>query len=163
MRYPKGYLVSIGGAEDKGDETRERENGLKFLKNGILSDVVALLKGDEPTIVIITSASSVPEESFQSYQKAFTQLGNVRVRHLEVRDIEAANDKKTIELLQACSGVMFSGGDQERLISLLGGTAVCQVLKERYEQDAVVIAGASAGAAAMSAVMMNGGDSEKAN
>ena len=57
---------------------------------------------------------------------------------------------------------MFSGGDQARLTSILGGSALCRILKERYLDDPFVIAGTSAGAAAMSASMMNGGSTEQA-
>jgi cyanophycinase len=57
---------------------------------------------------------------------------------------------------------MFSGGDQARLTAILGGTALSQLLKQCYQQDHFVIAGTSAGAAAMSATMMNGGSTEDA-
>ena len=36
MQYPKGYLIAVGGAEDKGSEIeRERQNSLDFFKEGI--------------------------------------------------------------------------------------------------------------------------------
>jgi len=161
MQYPKGHLVSIGGAEDKGD-AQDNENSLDFLKNGILKSVVDLLRGKERTIEIITTATETPDDSYKNYKKAFTELGCVGVGHLNIRDREAANDKKIIQRLERCSGVMFSGGDQARLTSILGGTALCQLLKERYQQDHIVVAGTSAGAAAMSATMMNGGSTEDA-
>jgi cyanophycinase len=162
MQYPKGYLVSIGGAEDKGNNGQDKENSLDFLKNGILKTVVDLLKGSDPTLEIITTATSTPDESYKNYKRAFTQLGCVSVGHLNIRDREAANDKKVIQRLERCSGVMFSGGDQARLTAILGGTALSRLLKECYKQDQFVIAGTSAGAAAMSATMMNGGSTEDA-
>jgi cyanophycinase len=74
MSYPRGYLVSIGGAEDKGKETeQERENSLDFLENGILKEVVSLLK-KSPTIEVITTAGRHPEESFTNYERAFPSL-----------------------------------------------------------------------------------------
>ncbi|MDQ3278629.1 MAG: cyanophycinase [Bacteroidota bacterium] len=167
MQYPKGYLVSIGGAEDKGDTSQkeksdEKENTLDFLRNGILKKVVDLLKSNKPEIEIITTATGSPEESYNNYKKAFTELGCISVGHLDIRDREAANDKKLIERVESCSGVMFSGGDQARLTSILGGTSLCQILKERYKNEQFVIAGTSAGAAAMSATMMNGGSTQDA-
>ncbi len=45
---------------------------------------------------------------------------------------------------------------------MLGGTALLKTIKERYQNEPFVIAGTSAGAAAMSANMMNGGTTQKA-
>jgi cyanophycinase len=164
MNYPKGYLVSIGGAEDKGDERAvEKENSLDFLENGILKNVVALMQGDEPCIEIITTATSYPLDSYRNYKEAFEQLGCVQVGHLDLRDRAAASTDEVIERIRKCNGVMFSGGDQSRLSAVLGGSALCRILKQRYQEEQFVIAGTSAGAAAMSATMMNGGSTEKAN
>ena len=164
MDYPKGYLVSIGGAEDKGSELEQaKENSMDFLKNGILRSVVELMQGDMPCIEIITTATSYPKDSYRNYKEAFEQLGCVNIGHLDLRDREAANNPDIIERITNCNGVMFSGGDQSRLSSVLGGTQLCRILKERYEEEHFVIAGTSAGAAAMSATMMKGGSTERAN
>ena len=43
MQHPKGFLIAIGGAEDKGtEEERERQNSLDFFKEGILSKIIEL-------------------------------------------------------------------------------------------------------------------------
>ncbi len=164
MNQYRGFLVSIGGAEDKGNEQSEdKENSLEFLKNGILKDVVELMHGNEPTIEVITTATAYPEDSYNNYKNAFEQLGCMQVGHLNLRSREAANSEEIIERIRKCNGVMFSGGDQARLSAVLGGTDLCRILKERYWKEHFVIAGTSAGAAAMSAAMMNGGSTEKAN
>ena len=164
MNNPKGYLVSIGGAENKGDEKeREKENSLDFLKNGILKTVVELMKQKQPSIEIITTATSSPIDSYQNYKSAFEQLGCIQVGHLDLRDRASANKEAVMERIRQCDGVMFSGGDQAHLSAVLGGTPLCRMLKERYQDDHFVIAGTSAGAAAMSATMMNGGSTERAN
>lgn len=162
MKLPKGYLVSIGGAEDKVDQ-REEKGGFNFKNHGILKNVVELMKGKEPSIEIITTATAYPEESYKNYKKAYSELGCQSVGHLNIRDRETANDKKTIQRLEKCNGVMFSGGDQARLCAVLGGTILLELLKERYAAEHFVIAGTSAGAAAMSTTMMNGGVAEKAH
>lgn len=162
MTYPKGYLVAIGGAEDKGDEKeQEKENGLDFLENGILKDLVDLLKRNQ-SIEIITTATSYPEDAYKNYQRAFSELGCITVGHINVRNREEANDPKYLKRLETCGGVFFSGGEQAKLSAILGGTQLLSILKERYEKEPFVIAGTSAGAAAMSGVMMNGGSEEKA-
>ncbi|OLY90636.1 cyanophycinase [Cnuella takakiae] len=164
MKQHKGYLVSIGGAEDKSEQQSEdKENSLDFLESGILKNVVELMQGKEPSIEVITTATARPDESFRNYKEAFEQLGCVHVGHLDLRDREAANEEAVMERIRNCNGVMFSGGDQARLSAVLGGSLLCRTLKQRYQQEHFVIAGTSAGAAAMSAAMMNGGSTEKAN
>ncbi len=75
MECSKGHLVSIGGAEDKGNE--EKENSLDFLENGILKNIVDLMGGEQPGIEIITTATSYPLDSYRNYRDAFSQLGCV--------------------------------------------------------------------------------------
>lgn len=164
MQHPKGYLIAVGGAEDKGSEREnERQNSLDFFTQGILNEIVALAgKKNEPKIEVVTSASSIPDEVGQIYKKAFRKLGCIEIGHLKITKREEADSKKTLERLEKCNCLLFSGGDQVRLCSLLGGTEFMDILRERYETEHFVIAGTSAGAAAMSNTMICGGDETKA-
>lgn len=164
MQHPKGYLIAIGGAEDKGtDEEKERQNSLDFFKEGILQKILDLSgKKSEPRIEVITTASSIPDEVAQAYKKAFKKLGCIDIGHLKITNREEADSKKVIERLEKCNCILFSGGDQLRLCSVLGGTEFMDILRERYESEPFVIAGTSAGAAAMSNTMICGGDETKA-
>jgi len=58
---------------------------------------------------------------------------------------------------------MFSGGKQLKLGTLLGGTKILSEIKKRYiEEENFVVAGTSAGAAAMSNTMIISGSSTEA-
>ena len=164
MQYPKGYLIAVGGAEDKGSEIeRERQNSLDFFREGILNQIVELAgKKSDPKIELITTASSIPDEVASIYKKAFRKLGPIEIGHLKILKREDADAKKTLERLEKCNCILFSGGDQLRLSSVLGGTEFLDILHERYEKEHFVIAGTSAGAAAMSNSMICGGDETKA-
>jgi cyanophycinase len=164
MQHPKGYLIAIGGAEDKGsEEEKERQNSLDFFTQGILNEIVGLAgKKADPKIEVVTSASSIPDEVGQVYKKAFRKLGCIEIGHLKIPKREDADSKKTLERLEKCNCILFSGGDQLRLCSTLGGTEFMDILRERYEREHFVIAGTSAGAAAMSNTMICGGDETKA-
>jgi cyanophycinase len=163
MQHPKGYLIAIGGAEDKGSEAeRERQNSLDFFKEGILQQIVDLAgKKSTPKVEIITTASSIPEEVAQVYKRAFKKLG-VDISHLKITKRDEADQKKTLERLEKCNCILFSGGDQLRLCSVLGGTDFLDIARERYYTEHFVIAGTSAGAAAMGQTMIAGGDECKA-
>lgn len=164
MQHPKGYLIAVGGAEDKGPEKeRERQNSLDFFKEGILNQIVGLAsKKGEAKIEVVTTASSIPNEVGRAYQHAFRKLGCVEIGHLKIMSRELADSKKTLERLHKCNCILFSGGDQVRLSSIIGGTEFLDVLRERYMNEPFVIAGTSAGAAAMSNTMICGGDETKA-
>ncbi|RYZ47575.1 MAG: cyanophycinase, partial [Chitinophagaceae bacterium] len=164
MQLPKGVLIAVGGAEDKGsDEEKERQNSLDFFKQGILNEIVGICgKKSEPKIEVVTTASSIPDEVAQVYKKSFKKLGCIDIGHLKITRREEADSKKILERLEKCNCILFSGGDQLRLCSVLGGTEFMDILRERYETEHFVIAGTSAGAAAMSNTMICGGDETKA-
>jgi cyanophycinase len=96
------------------------------------------------------------------YKKAFRKLGCIEIGHMKITRREDADSKKILERLEKCNCILFSGGDQLRLCSLLGGTEFLDIMRERYASEHFVIAGTSAGAAAMSNTMICGGDETKA-
>lgn len=163
MEVPKGVLIAIGGAEDKGaEERRNFRSNIDFFKEGILKQITDFAgKKNEPRIEIITTASSIPDEVAQLYKKAFKQL-DIESGHLKISTREEADLPKNIERLQKCNCLLFSGGDQLKLCSILGGTDFIDIVRERYINDHFIIAGTSAGAAAMSNTMISGGEEEKA-
>jgi len=140
----RGPLLIIGGAERRGTT--------------ILSRFVALAGGPDARIVVIAAASGEPEPLEAEYTSAFAGLGGGSVRALRLATREQANDPATAEILGAATGVFFTGGDQRRLTSVLGGTRTDSLLQERVAAGAVVLAGTSAGAAMMSGTMIVGGD-----
>src|SRR5690349_13770844 len=149
MNHPKGILIAIGGAEEKGlSEDMDPIKHPNFFKEGILRKILDLAgKKEEPKIEIVTTASSIPDEVGRTYKKAFKKLGGIEVGHLKITSRDDAENKKTLERLETCNCIFFSGGDQLRLCSVLGGTRFLSLLKERYQHEYFVIAGTSAGAA----------------
>ncbi len=168
MNTPKGKLISIGGAEDKGTEP---ENGyahsnksLNFFELGILKRFVEELGGSDKKIEVITTASSIPKEVGQNYIDAFGKIGCTRAGVMNIKNREDVQNPEYIQRVKDCDGIMFSGGDQLRLTSIFGGTEIYQILHERYwNESTFVIAGTSAGAMAMSNTMIYSGKSELAH
>jgi cyanophycinase len=150
----KGKLVVIGGAVDKGSFTEidfddNVEKNLNFFEKGILRRIIDESSLKELSIIeIITTASKIPKTVGPEYKRAFEFLGckNVNVMHIENREI--ANSEEIIERLTLSNIVMFTGGDQLRLTSILGGTKFHDILLDKYQNEDFVYAGTSAGAAA---------------
>ncbi|WP_350343724.1 cyanophycinase [Proteinivorax tanatarense] len=147
MEKIEGNLLIIGGAEDKEKDCT------------ILREFVKLAGSGEAKIVIMPTAADQPEAVGKLYNSLFKDLG---VRDVEVLKIESRYDafsKVAQKTIEEATGVFFTGGDQLKITSLLGGTPVDFSLQRAYKSG-VVIAGTSAGAAAMSATMIIGGNSD---
>ena len=138
----KGRLLIIGGAEDK---TGEME---------ILREAVRLVGGGR--MVVMTTATEHPEEAGTAYRALFLGLGAKEVEALRVDTRREASGPEAPNALRRADAVFFTGGDQLRITSILGGTATYQALHEAYRRGAL-IAGTSAGASALSSTMITDG------
>lgn len=167
MKLPQGYLVSVGGAEDKGTDLEKgiiERNRLNFFELGILHNIISLAKNHgDPIVEVITTASSIPLEVSEKYREAFAKLGCQNVGHINIRNREDAMNPEFIERVKACNCLMFSGGNQLRLSSIFGGTEFLEIVKDRYMNEHFVIAGTSAGAMAMSNTMIYEGSADRAH
>jgi len=164
----KGKLIIIGGAVDKGSFTeanfdRHATNNLNFFEKGILKRILNESRlGKESRIEVITTASSVPHEVGAEYIKAFNYLGADNVDVLYIQNREEALRGEVVERVKRADVVMFTGGDQLRLTSMLGGTELHDVLLDKYFNEEFIYAGTSAGAAAASGSMIYQGSSKEA-
>ena len=157
----KGTLIPIGGNEDKGNGESERYT-LEYIQEGILSRVVKESGGREAMIVVIPTASSIPVEVSRNYREAFDVLGCENIHVMDIRSREDAEDPEYLELMKKANCVMFSGGDQSKIVDYIGGTKLDRIIKDRYTNENFVIAGTSAGAMCMSEEMITGGGIQEA-
>ena len=168
MYYIRGKLIIIGGAVDKGsfsegDMDENVANNLNFFETGILKRILNEAKGkDDARIEIITTASKIPKIIGPEYVKALNYLGATNVGVLEIDSREKAGQQDTLDRLQKADVVIFTGGDQLRLSSILGGTAFHDMLLHKYKHEDFIYAGTSAGAAAASSNMIYQGSSHEA-
>jgi cyanophycinase len=137
-----GPLVVIGGAEEKQGDC------------AVLSTFLRLAGGPEARIVVLTVASEEPHVVGPTYSSTFERLGAASV---EVVDIESRDEAhQAAGAIEQATGVFFTGGDQRRIATLLGGTAADVALR-RLHAGGAVSGGTSAGASAMSGNMILGG------
>ncbi len=156
----KGTLIPIGGNEDKGLDQSESYT-LDFIEDSILSHVVREAGGTDANIVVIPTASSIPAEVANNYLHGFDKLGCTNINVLDIRKRAQSDTAESIKMLEEADAVMFSGGDQSKIVKRIGGTKVHQLLSDRYTNENFVIAGTSAGAMAMSKEMVAGGSSQE--
>src|SRR5436190_10480114 len=166
MIVPKGKLIAVGGAEDKGADSETGEihrNNLNFFELQILRRVVEEAGGINARIEIITTASTIPYEVGENYMNAFGKIGCVNVGVMHIRNRQDTANSEYIERIKVCDAVMFSGGNQLRLSVTDGGTEFLSIIKKRYREENFVIAGTSAGAMAMSNTMIYEGNAARAH
>ncbi len=164
----KGKLIIVGGAVDKGSFTEDNIdhtalNNLNFFETGILRRILTESKHKEDSkIEVVTTASKIPREIGPEYLKALDYLGakNVDVLYIEKR--EQGSDQEFLARLKTADVVIFTGGDQLRLTSILGGTPFHDILLDKYHNEEFIYVGTSAGAAAASNNMIYQGSSGEA-
>lgn len=163
---PRGKLIVIGGAVDTGSFTEKNykkdASNLNFFEEGILKRIITeSVNGSKSRIEIIPTASQMPVEVGAEYVKAFSYLDahNADVLFISTRD--EANDPAMIQRLANADVVVFTGGDQLRLTSILGGTDFHHLLLKKYRETEFLLAGTSAGAAACSNNMIYQGSASE--
>lgn len=140
----RGTLIIIGGHEDhEGDKV-------------ILKEVASHVRNGK--LVLATIASHEPEGYLEKYQQSFADLGVGEVTELYVEDRMEAGDEAKLKALDEVEAVFFSGGDQLRITSQIGGTPIFDRVMDIYRNGGV-IAGTSAGASMMSDTMLVKGSS----
>ncbi len=149
MNLGKTRLIIIGGAEDK-------KNSKVILKE--ISDIILSKNGN---LVIAPTASQIPDEIENIYLNVFKELGIEKIRVLNIKDRSDAYKEENIEMIRNADLVFFTGGDQLRITSVLGGTPIYKELDERFDAGCI-FAGTSAGASVMSEVMISHGDGKNA-
>ncbi|NNC84026.1 MAG: cyanophycinase [Flavobacteriales bacterium] len=159
MTGKEGVLIPIGGSEDRGDEENPR---LPFKEKGVLKHVLSQANGVDSRVVVVTSASSIPDEVFAQYKFGFELLGCRDVKHWHITDKSQCEDEEVLADFSAAHVIFFSGGNQSKLPKRMGRTSLSKLLRRRYAKDSLVIAGTSAGAMAMSQEMIAGGSASEA-
>lgn len=159
---PKGRLLIIGGAEDKANEPADMmDKNKEFIRYEILSELLPSAR--DKRIEMITTGSAMQEEVKEVYQKAFHQIGFDNIDFIPIKERAEAHNEDYIQRAKEAGVIFFTGGDQFRLSTILGGTPIVEIIKKRYRKDAdFIVAGTSAGAMIMSSVMISQGGLEEA-
>ena len=139
----RGYLVPIGGAEDKAT------------KPTILKRFTEICGGADARIVVIPTASRL-DDTGRMYKKLFKRLGAGLVSYIPITSREDCDNPDYADECDQATGIFITGGNQLRLSTILGGTAVAQAIR-RGNAAGVHVAGTSAGASIMAEHMMAGG------
>src|SRR5215475_68680 len=140
----RGWIVAIGGAENKENDRR------------ILERFVARSGGARADIVVIPTASRM-HETGPRYERLFGDIGAARVTVMDFDTRRDCMEPGRLSRLEEATGIFFTGGNQLRLTTLLGGTPVAKVIRAANAHG-VTVGGTSAGASILSEHMIAAGD-----
>jgi len=146
----KGSLIIIGGHEDKSNERT------------ILKEVAKPISHSKKNLLIVTVATHLPKEVADEYKKVFNDLGVENIEVLDIRTRSDAYDENNLKKLHDASVVFFTGGDQLRITSQIGGSPISIGIRELVRGGGTVV-GTSAGAAAMPDTMLFAGPSDESH
>jgi len=140
----RGWIIPIGGAENKENDRH------------ILERFVKVSGGSDADIVVIPTASRMAETG-PRYERLFTEIGAARVTSMDFDTRRDCQEPGRLQRLEEASGIFFTGGNQLRLTTLLGGTPVAKLIRIRNAHG-VAVGGTSAGASILSEHMIAFGD-----
>src|SRR5579863_1732501 len=140
----RGWIVPIGGAENKENDRH------------ILERFIRVSGGANANIVVIPTASRM-HETGPRYEEIFKELGAPQVTVMDFDTRRDCHEAGRLERLDQASGIFFTGGNQLRLTTLLGGTPVAKLIRARNARG-VTVGGTSAGASILSEHMIAAGD-----
>ena len=145
----RGSLFAIGGREARREQL------------AVLERFMHECGGLTAELLVLSAASSEPQDMVAKYKAAFGSLGahNVSFFHQDHR--EEAEDPALLAAVDRSDGVFFTGGNQLRLVTTLAGTSLEARLRQRHAAG-LTLGGTSAGASAMSAVMIARGTGRSA-
>ena len=132
----RGWIIPIGGAEEKEND------------RAILARFVELCGGADADIVVIPTASRL-NATGPRYVEIFNSLGVAKVTVMDFDTRRDADEPRRVERIHEATGVFFTGGNQLRLGTLLGGTAVAKAIRI-CNASCMHVAGTSPGAAFLS-------------
>lgn len=131
----RGWIVPIGGAEEKVGDT------------DILRRFLTVCGGSDAKIAIIPTASRL-DETGPTYVELFESLGASAATSLPYKNRKDTEREDWLATLERATGIFFTGGNQLRLSTVLGGTSVAQQVR-RLNASGTAVGGTSAGAAIM--------------
>ena len=140
----RGYLVAVGGAEDKVGPA------------DILRRFVDVAGGEHARIAIIPTASKMSDTG-ERYEKIFRGLGVDSAHAVPFASREDAARESFLKKLEGVTGIFLTGGNQLRISTILGGTPAAKAIR-RLHADGTAVGGTSAGAAILSEHMIASGN-----
>ena len=138
--HTRGWIVPVGGAEDKAQDAV------------ILRRFIEVSGGSAARVAIIPTASRMPDTG-PRYEQIFKHLGAHSATSIPFETRADAEREDLLDRLEQATCIFLTGGNQLQLSTILGGTQVARAIR-RLNARGVTVGGTSAGAAILSEHMI---------
>ena len=115
-------ILAIGGAEDK---VHGRENSASVFLSGLV--------GIRLILALFLALSRDPIAIAGRYRTIFEDMGATAIEVMDIRDRSQGEDPSWKTVVESCTGVFITGGDQVRLCGLLADTPLVDLLRQRAQ------------------------------
>lgn len=137
----RGWIIPIGG---------------RIESPALLERFVAVAGGRRAAICVIATASG-ESDTGALYESRIRDAGAHDVKVLPLDRRSDCDDGDWLARLARADGIFFTGGNQGRLGTVLGGTPVAELIRRRNATEGLAVCGSSAGAAFLPVHMIAGG------
>jgi cyanophycinase len=129
----RGWIIPVGGGEKK------------VRSSPILRKLVELSGDSEARMVIVPTASQLDDAGDRT-RDVFREMGVQDIQIVDLATREDCEDPVLLDHLKKATGIFFTGGNQLRLSTTIGGTSAAKLIRANNARG-VHVAGTSAGAA----------------
>ncbi len=129
----RGWIIPVGGGEKK------------VRSSPILRKLVELSGDREARMVIVPTASQLDDAGDRT-RDVFREMGVQDIQIVDLATREDCEDPVLLDHLKKATGIFFTGGNQLRLSTTIGGTSAAKLIRANNARG-VHVAGTSAGAA----------------
>ena len=112
----RGWIVPIGGGEEKLNNPR------------ILKRFLDLCGGRDANLLVIPTASQLADTGSR-YEDIFSELGAGRVESMDFDTRRDCHEPNRLERIAEATGIFFTGGNQLRLSTIIGGTPAARLIR----------------------------------
>ncbi|MDQ3519807.1 MAG: cyanophycinase [Gemmatimonadota bacterium] len=162
---PNSPLAAVEAAPRR--RSNEAAGSLVLIGGGCTADgdalatFVRMCKADEGArIVGLTTASADPVGSAVAWKADLAVAGANNVEFPIVDRRARAQHQDVADMIRDAPGIFLGGGDQVQLVATISGSKVGHAIRDAYRAGAIVC-GTSAGAAALTEVILAGGEPDE--
>ncbi len=159
---PKGKLLIIGGEDICGTALPDMISCKDQIKHLELLQELLPKNKRSLSIEVLTTSTEVHGEIKKSYTDVFTKAGFSNVGFINIINKEDARKEEYENRIALAGSILFCGSDQFCIASLLGGTGIEQIIRDKFTHDKdFIIVGFNAGASAITNFMIWSGGKEE--
>ena len=152
---PTGTLLLVGQLIRNRDGADLQAMEQSILMTKILTSFIKLIDTQVPVIEIITSPGlRDPVHYFWTIKRQLEKIRSCSVNHIHLFQYQEKCMADLKVRISKANGVLFADGDQSKIVSTYKGSELLNLIRHRYINDRLTVAGFNSGAMSLSRTML---------